>query len=191
MDWSAAAFSRRPAGPAIEQGRNRFAVKIILSGAVLIACATVDVGVAAAQSDASIFVVPRPLMVVAHRDLSFGTVIPGIISTVSVNAAGAGLFEIQGEPNTAIRIDFDLPTAMTSDGGEQIPMAFGPGDGIATIGSMKTAAIGFDPRTPLITTVGPTGQLQIHLGGTALPNRDQPGGVYRATVSLSVFDLGS
>ncbi len=166
-------------------------MRIKLSSLLLIVWSFVDVGRVAGQERSAVFTVPRPLLVVAHRDLSFGTIVRGIASSVSAHSGEAGLFEIQGEPYASIRVDFILPTAMTSDEGDLLQLLFGPGDGTTILGLARTVAIGFDPREPLITTLGPIGKLQIRLGGTVLPMQQQQGGTYRATVSLTVFDLGS
>ena len=166
-------------------------MRLRFAGLLLIVWVTTAVSSVEAQGGAATILVPRPLVVVARRDLSFGTVVRGITLAVPTHAAAAGLFEIQGEPNAAIRVDFILPTAMISGGGDVLQLVFGPGDGATTGGIARMIAVGFDPRHPLITTLGPTGQLQIQLGGTALPSRQQPGGIYHARVSLTVSDLGS
>jgi hypothetical protein len=52
-----------------------------------------------------------PLMALALHDLTFGTVLPGIPSTVSVNdPLHAGLFEIKGPANASVRVELVLPT---------------------------------------------------------------------------------
>ena len=55
----------------------------------------------------------RPLTALALNDLTFGTVLPGIPSSVAANdAAHAGLFEIQGPAGASVRVDFVLPSAL-------------------------------------------------------------------------------
>jgi len=167
-------------------------VKITLSGAVLIACATIDMGVATAQRDASIFVVPRPLVAIARRDLSFGMVLPGIpASVLTSDVRYSGLFEIHGTKYGTVRVELLLATTLTSSTGQELPMSFGPGDGAAATDRGRFHGVPFDPRQPLIATLGANGKLYVRLGGTVLPSRAQADGTYRATITLSIFELGS
>jgi hypothetical protein len=139
--------------------------------------------------------VPVPLVVLARRDLRFGTVLPGIPNHVSVfpGSGGlslhrAGLFEIRGADHTSVRVDFMLPPEMVSDLGHSLPLSFTSGDGVVAKGLLP---IPFDPNGPFVGTLGVLGQLWIVLGGTALPTQQQPGGIYRATIILTVSQLGS
>ena len=164
----------------------------MLSGLALVVCATVDVCSVTAQSDASGHFVPRPLVVVARRDLRFGTVIRGMPSPVlTSDVRHSGLFEINGARHESVRIEFLLPTSLTSVDGHELLIAFGPGDGAAATDMGRFHGVPFDPRQPLIATLGANGKLYIRLGGTALANHGQAAGTYRATIFLSVFDLGS
>ena len=156
----------------------------------------------------SVIVLPRParaqatvpghhsLVALARRDLRFGTVLPGIPNHVSVfpGSGGlslhrAGLFEIRGPDHTSVRLDFTLPPEMLSDGfGHSLPLSFASGDGVVAKGLLP---IPFDPNGPFVGTLGVLGQLWVVLGGTALPSPQQPGGIYRATIILTVSQLGS
>jgi len=142
--------------------------------------------------------VPEPLVALARQDLRFGTVLPGIPNHVAVyplpghrglSLRRAGLFEIRGPDHTSVRLDFTLPTEMLSDDfSHQLPLSFGAGDGVVAKGLLP---IPFDPNGPFVGTLGVLGQLWIVLGGTALPTQQQPGGIYRATIILTVSQLGS
>lgn len=159
---------------------------------LLTVCAGAFAAPAAAQRDAAIFVVPRPLVAIARNDLRFGEVFPGIPTSINPgDPKHAGLFEIRGADFGAVRIELMLPTALTSMNSQEIPLSFGPGDGAAASDQGGYQSIPFDPRQPLITTLGTDGKLFIQLGGTALPIRSQMDGTYRATITLSIFDLGS
>ena len=48
----------------------------------------------------------------------------------------------------------------------------------------------FDPHAPVIGALGPNGDLYLRLGGTVMPARTQPGGDYRGTIFMTVYDLG-
>lgn len=133
----------------------------------------------------------RPFMAMAHRDLQFGEVLPGIPGAVaSSDPRFAGLFEIQGGAGGPVRIEFLLPPALHSSFGSDLPIAFQQGDGQADHSRGRFQGVFFDPRTPLVADLGPNGKLWVRLGGTVFPTRDQAGGVYAATVAITVFDLG-
>jgi hypothetical protein len=138
-------------------------------------------------------VVPfHPLVALAINDLSFGTVLPGIPSSVSVgDAHRAGRFEIDGPANASIRVEFILPGALVS-GGTLLPVTFGAGDGLVRFSSAHSPpAFPFDPHSPLIAALGSDGRLYVLLGGTVIPARTEAGGAYSATITMTVFDLGS
>ena len=72
--------------------------------------------------------------------------------------------------------------------GALLPISFGRADGSAEYGSHT---VPFDPHAPVIAALGSDGRLFIRLGGTVLPGRPQAGGTYRATISITVYNLGS
>ena len=136
---------------------------------------------------------PTPLHAIALNDLSFGTVLPGIPSSVSVrDARHAGLFEIRGAADAAVRVEFVLPAALTAHDGALLPVTFGRTDGLADFSrGHPPRALVFDPNAPFIGSLGPNGSLFLRMGGTVIPGRPQTGGAYRATISMTVYDLGS
>lgn len=160
------------------------------------ALAAASLGGAAPPTAAQQYVAPggghdRPFMAFAKRDLRFGQVFPGIPETVlSSDPRMAGLFEIQGAPDSPVRVEFVLPSALQSSYGSLLPIEFRHGDGQADFSRGRYQGVFFDPRTPLVADLGPNGKLWVRLGGTVLPTRDQAGGAYFATISVTVFDLG-
>lgn len=136
-------------------------------------------------------VVPvQPLVALAINDLTFGTVLPGIPSSVSVaDPHHAGLFEIDGPAGCSVRLEFVLPMALAGDGGALLAVSFGAGDGLADFGG--GSGVVFNPHAPVIGALGPSGRLNVRMGGTVLPGRPQAGGAYHATISLTVYNLGS
>ena len=138
-------------------------------------------------------VVPRPLLALALNELSFGAVFAGIPSSVPVHdPRSAGLFQIQGPVDAAVRVELALPSALTTDHGALLPISFGPGDGFADFSRGRPPrGLVFDPHTPVIGSLGPNGSLYVRIGGTVLPGRPQAGGEYRATIFLTVYDLGT
>jgi len=132
------------------------------------------------------------LQVLAHNDLTFGTVLPGIpVHVTPGDALRAALFEIQGPSGAAIRIELALPDAMTANEGARLPLFFGPESGAFGLTRGPHEALDFNPINPLITTLSNEGRLYVRLGGTAQPSRPQDGGSYRGTILLTVFDIGS
>jgi hypothetical protein len=135
-----------------------------------------------------VIVVP-PLTAMALNDLSFGTVLPGIPSSVSVNDPHhAGQFEVQGPANASVRVELAVPTALVSSGGALLPISFTHADGSALINGHS---LQFDPHVPVIAALGSDGRLYIRLGGTVKPGLPQSGGDYSATISMTVYNLGS
>jgi hypothetical protein len=169
---------------------GRLVARVVAASAVAALCASP----ARAQERAPAWHKPPPLLALAANDLSFGTVLPGIPSSVSVrDPHHAGVFEVHGPAGASVRIEFILPAALTSERGALLPIAFGAGDGFADFsrGHQKKRGLVFDPHAPLIGALGPNGRLFVSLGGTVLPARVQPAGRYRATISMTVYSLGS
>jgi len=164
---------------------GKFAIAVLAASALAPAWAS---PLKAQRRPMPVMVVP-PLTALAINDLRFGTVLPGVPTTVSVNDPHhAGQFEITGPANASVRVDLVLPAAMESEGGALMPISFGHADGLATFGCHS---LQFDPHAPVIASLGSDGHLFIRLGGTAQPTLTQAGGSYSATISLTVYNLGS
>jgi len=164
---------------------GRFAIAVLAASILAPAWAS---PARAQRRPVPVIVVP-PLTVLAVSDLSFGTVLPGIPSSVSVNDPHhAGQFEIQGPAGASVRVELLLPSALVADGGALLPVRFGHADGLVQVGGHS---IQFDPHAPVIAALGSDGRMFLRLGGTALPGLPQTGGSYSATISLTVYNLGS
>jgi len=160
---------------------------------MLAASALIASPLAAQVRRAAAVKIPTPLLALALSDLEFNTVLPGIPLSVPVfDPRHAGLFEIQGPADASVRVEFVLPAALVSDGGALLPIQFAPGDGFADFSRGRPPrGVVFDPHGPVISTLGPNGRLFLRMGGTVLPARTQAGGAYRATISMTVYNLGS
>lgn len=158
--------------------------------ALLLSCAS---PLAAQRPRPAVAIPEIPLAAFAHNDLDFGMILPGIPSSVYVHdPRHAALFEIQGPPDAAVRIELVLPAALTTPAGATLPLSFGPQDGFADFSRGRPPrGTSFNPHAPLISTLGPNGRLWLRLGGTAVPGRPQAGGAYRATILLTLYNLGS
>jgi hypothetical protein len=146
---------------------------------------------AAGQDRAAGAVPDRPLVVIARRNLSFGTVFPGIPTSVASNHPRlSGEFEIQGTRGLPVRFEFLLPAALTAAGGATLPVAFANTDGSFHFSRGLAHRSLFDPHGPVTAALGPNGELHVWLGGTVSPARGQTSGTYIATISITVFNLG-
>ena len=134
----------------------------------------------------------QPLHALSLNELDFGTILPGIPSSVSASdSRHAGLFQIQGAEGASVRVEFVLPAALTAEDGARLPVSFGPRDGLADFhGDRAPRGQPFDPRAPVIGSLAENGKAYLRLGGTVHPARLQSGGRYRATIFLTVYDLG-
>jgi hypothetical protein len=136
---------------------------------------------------------PRPLLAHSINDLQFGNVFPGIPVTVAAgDSRRAALFEVEGPSGMSVRVEITLPAALLTHEGARLPVRFGPGDGYADFSrGNPSRGLRFDPNGPVVGSLGPNGQLYIRLGGTAEPERGQTSGWYRATIFLTVYDVGT
>lgn len=161
--------------------------------ALLAACAALSLGAAPLRAQSRVVPVVPPLLALSLNELSFGTIFPGIPASVSASDAhNAGLFQVQGPAGASVRVELVLPSALTADDGARLPVSFGPRDGFADFsGSLAPAGLPFDPHAPVVGSLGDAGRLYLRIGGTALPTRPQSRGVYRATIYLTVYDLGT
>jgi hypothetical protein len=134
-----------------------------------------------------------PLLALSVSNLTFGTVLPGIPSRVTVrDERHAGAFEVQGPDGATVRLEFILPAALDGERGAQLPISFGHGDGWVDFShGYPRRGHYFDPHGPVIATLGPNGRLLVRLGGTVSPARLQAGGSYVATIAITVYSLGN
>lgn len=132
----------------------------------------------------------RQLNASGAQSLTFGTIFPGVASSVlRSDAARAGEFQITGAKSTPVRVTFTLPATL-SLGRQSVPLQFAAGDGgVSTSGTIGTATA-FDPRVPLTATLSGQGRLYLFLGATALPSGQQAAGTYAANVTITVCYVG-
>ena len=93
----------------------------------------VRAGVVAIQfavGSTAVFAQGSALTVTGDQGLQFGIVLPGLPSSVSpTDVAYAGRFQVRGDRNAEVVIQFNLPTEMVAPGGAALPMAFVVADG--------------------------------------------------------------
>ncbi len=132
----------------------------------------------------------RPLTVTGVRNLTFGTVLPGVPRVVlRTDPANSGEFEIRGPNRGRVLLAFVLPVAMTGPAGALMPLTFGASDAgysqTRTIGSQ----VGFDPKQPFTADLPANGRAAVFIGATANPVTNQRAGAYRGTLTLTVTVL--
>jgi hypothetical protein len=137
--------------------------------------------------------VPEPLTVIARNDLTFGALERGFRASISAHDQyRAAFFEIRGPADTPLRIELVLPANLQSPEGGLVPLTFGAADGYADVsGTWPPAGQTFNPNLPLIASLGPGGRLFLRIGATAVPQRLQPGGTYRASIFVNLYNLSS
>lgn len=137
----------------------------------------------------ALLALPRALpaqSVTGIRNLTFGTVIPGVPTTVLQNdAVRSGQFRIAGVIIRNVTIGFTLPTAMNGPLGATMPITFlNNSAGFTTVFQGNTP---FNPNTPYNETVW--FNATITLGGRVNPTPTQRSGNYTANIVMTVIFL--
>jgi spore coat protein U-like protein len=137
------------------------------------------------------------LTIANQQGILFGTVVAGTPTTINPQtSASAGFFVIQGARRAEISVTFTLPAELRAGTGPYtIPLTFGA---TAACGRDRLPQGGctlFDPATGLVDRIRnqapPNNHYHIWLGGTISPAAGQMGGVYTATVTMTVTYTGN
>jgi hypothetical protein len=129
----------------------------------------------------------QPLSVAGTEDLDFGSVFPGVSSTVLPSDVSAGRFDIAGENNAEVDINFSLPTTLDGAASATIPISFGTTSAAWVAGG---GPFPFDPNTGTTQNLD-AGSMIVFLGGTVDPAFDQAAGLYTNTVTMTVAYTGN
>lgn len=161
---------------------NRIARRIALTIAAL---ALFGAAEAAAQG--------RPLRVQVQTSLTFGTLLPGVPTTILTNdPLNAGEFQIRGRRNSDILIQFFLPAELAGPGTSVVPLIFGPASAGFSPDRNINNQILFDPAAPQVFRItARNGQGGVFLGGTAAPGTSVQAGAYSAQLTIQVAYLGA
>jgi spore coat protein U-like protein len=128
--------------------------------------------------------VMQPINVVGAVNLAFGSVFPGVARTVAMNTAGAGRFDVTGQPSAPVFVSFVLPANLTS-GANTLPI--GTWTGHQNTVNNPTSGTNFTPSAAMTTaTFSGTGQLFVFVGATVTPATNQAAGVYNGTIQITV-----
>jgi hypothetical protein len=119
------------------------------------------------------------------QSLRFGTLIPGLVTTVSAqDGDGRAAIEVRGRGQ--VTVSFRLPHALSTSSGGNLPLIFGPTDGRAVIAGNGRVHL-FDPRSQFgFVLSGSDGQATIYLGGAATPAVTQRPGRYEGEITVTV-----
>jgi len=128
-----------------------------------------------------------PLTATGVNDLQFGTVIAGLVGTVTPAEAAAdgGRWDVSGEPSAAVSVTFALPTVLDDGLGGTIPITFSATDGLRW-DPYPGANTTFNPNALFATTITAGGTLTIGILGSVAPALGTVSGTYTGTITLTV-----
>lgn len=144
----------------------------------------------ASQTIQATAVVAEGLAIANLRNLSFGTVFPGIAVTILETDATSGHFRVLGGAGAEVQLTFPaLPATLADGGGNSMPVAFTATENSTDASGTGTAC---DTSTGCTTNLdGATGALHVYIGGTVTPADPQTAGNYSATVTLNAAYTGN
>jgi hypothetical protein len=128
--------------------------------------------------------VQQPITVTKNKNLSFGSVFPGVDQRVPVTATGAGKFTVAGQASTPVNLTFSLPATIASGAAN---LAIGSWTGRHNSLDQPSGGTNFTPSASAITaTLSALGGLYIFIGATAQPTTTQAAGDYSGTMTMTV-----
>jgi hypothetical protein len=127
---------------------------------------------------------------VGTRDLAFGSIIPGVMTTVTPSdPVKSGVYTVTAPVGTRLRLDFTLPTQLSRAGGGQMTINFPNGYCILLETAPGSVPNNQNPKSMKPYTMMNGNQLKVYLGGDVTPTAGQATGLYTATVMLTVTIL--
>jgi hypothetical protein len=144
----------------------------------------------ASQTIQATAVVAEGLAIANLRNLSFGTVFPGISVSVITTDPTSGHFRVLGGSGAEVQLTFPaLPTQLSDGNGNTMTVGF-----LVTENPTDAAGVGTFCDTSTGCTANldaTTGQLHVYVGGTVVPGDPQTSGNYSATVTLNAAYTGN
>lgn len=122
--------------------------------------------------------------VTPQRDLTFGTMLPGVNRTIATTSAQAGKFYISAKASKPFNITFNISDYLTSPG-YTLPVIY-----TASVNASVTdtdPATSFNPKTGTQYT---SNRAYVRIGGTLMPSSSQHSGSYSATIIIIVQYVG-
>ncbi len=125
------------------------------------------------------------------RDLSFGTILPGISQTVLPTAATAAQWQYKQLLTLALNATLSLPTSLTRvGGGGSLPISFCNTCAIYRLTNNPVGGTVFNPNVPLYNlNITLLATMYFWLGGTVTPSVTQPAGSYTGTITITLAIL--
>ncbi|MEO7513216.1 MAG: hypothetical protein ABIZ91_15795 [Gemmatimonadaceae bacterium] len=125
----------------------------------------------------------------AVRDLAFGTVLTGSLTSVAPTDVKAAYFKITGVSGVNGGFTFTLPSQLTRGGGGTLPVTFCTTCGIYKANSSNpVGGTTFNPNTSVTGLIYLTSTtIHIWLGASLNPPLAQQAGAYSATVVLTLI----
>ena len=169
----------------------RSAVAVTAVGALAIALPSdAEAQGAASGSIQATATVSTGLAIAPFRNLEFGTVFPGLSSTVVETDATSGHLRVLGGAGAEVAVTFpSLPTTLDDGLGNSMNVTF-----TATYNAVDQNGTGtsFVPSTGVSTPLnGGTGELHVYVGGTVTARDPQAAGNYSATVTMNAAYTGN
>lgn len=132
----------------------------------------------------------RAQAVIGQQNLSFGTVIPGVPTTIArTDPVGSGQFRITSGWLQNVTVSFTLPTVMNGPLGATMPITFLNTDGgFSGWNGSITNQTQFNPNSPYNGFIW-WGTAVVYLGGRVNPSPTQRGGSYTANIVMTVIFL--
>jgi hypothetical protein len=135
---------------------------------------------------------PPSLTVTGLRNLGFGTLIPGLPTTVSPSdPVRAAQFDVRGASAQQLQLVLALPLSLQGPSGAALPLRWGPSAAAYSLSGGTADAIAFDPALPFTVALPASGRLLVFLGGTAQPLPTQVPGRFSAVITLTASSVGN
>jgi hypothetical protein len=129
------------------------------------------------------------IQVTGIRNLTFGTVLPGVPTHVlRTDPVRSGQFEVRAPPPKTVVLTLTLPTVLNGPLGATMPLSFATNDAGFSSTNVITSQVAFNPLV-VYTAAMVNNRVGIFLGGTVSPSPTQRAGAYTGTVVLSVVVL--
>ncbi|MEX0720765.1 MAG: hypothetical protein WD059_08870 [Balneolaceae bacterium] len=130
----------------------------------------------------------QSINVITIQELDFGdTIFPGIEKTILFTDSNAAQFEITGEPDREVLIQFQLPEALEDQQSNSLDISFSTSDAgyHSTVSGAMNATV-FNPNSGTTATLNSEGKLYVWVGATAMPLHTQAGNYYQENLILEV-----
>jgi hypothetical protein len=155
-------------------------VAVAVAAAVSLTAASVEAQSGNINAKASVL---QPITIAQGAELDFGSVLPGVNSTVAASSgATAGRFDMTGVNGANVNLSFVLP-ANLSFGANTLPI--GTWTGCHNTSASQAGCTGFTPSAGATPTAFGASGLYVYIGATVSPAGVQPAGLYQGTVTLN------